>query len=277
MTHEKLYSLTQAPTDRFNVKLKQLTEAIDAWERAWRQADETDDEKGKKDADTHRAELATERDKLMIFSEGLSKFVRTYEYVAQLVDFGDPDLEGFGSFARLLRKRLRGLTAEQVDLGDLTMTHFKVRARESLSGVGTNQPEAREDRPLLYPITDNGLRDAKDREKAYLSELVKRLNEALGKEISDTDQVALAVHVSEKLRTDAVVMAQVMNNPKDQALKANLPGAMVQAIVGAMSTHNTLSTKLLSDEAARGVFLDVVYELLKRAGSDGLFGAGQVT
>ena len=65
----------------------------------------------------------------------------------------------------------------------------------------------------------------------------------------------------------------VMNNPKAQAMKANLPGATVQAIVGAMTTHNALSTKLLSDEAARGVFLDVVYELLKRGQVEGLFGA----
>jgi len=95
-----------------------------------------------------------------------------------------------------------------------------------------------------------------------------------GEEVSEPEQGAVAVHGTVKLRTDAVVMAQVLNNPKDQALKANLPGAMVQAIVGAMTTHNALSTKLLSDEAARGVFLDVVYELLKRGSADGMFGAG---
>lgn len=38
-------------------------------------------------------------------------------------------------------------------------------------------------------------------------------------------QVAFAVHVSETLRDDAVVMAQVLNNPKAQAMKANLPAA----------------------------------------------------
>ncbi len=82
---------------------------------------------------------------------------------------------------------------------------------------------AGEPTPPLYPITDNGLREAKDREKAYLSELVKRLNDALGKDISDTDQVALAVHVSEKLRGDATVMAQVQNNPKRPGLAWGVP------------------------------------------------------
>ncbi|SCK49200.1 type I restriction enzyme, R subunit [Variovorax sp. HW608] len=269
VTHQKLFNLTQAPADRFNAKLKQLNGAIDAWEQAWRQADEAGDEKGKINADAQRAELSKERDKLLIFSEGLGKFVRTYEYVAQLVDFGDPDLEGFGSFARLLRKRLKGLSAEQVDLGDLRLTHFKLKAKDGLIGVGGEGKV-----PMLDPITDNGLRDAKDREKAFLSELVKRLNDAFGKEISDTDQVAFAVHVSEKLRGNDVVMAQIQNNPKDRAMKANLPGAAVDAIVSAMHTHKDLATKLLSDQGTRTVFLDVVYEMLKRQDSAEMFKAG---
>ncbi len=270
VTHQKLYSLTQAPTDRFNNKFKQLNEAIEQWEAKWRRSKADGDKPAMDESDAQRAELATERDRLMVFSEGLNKFVRTYEYVAQLVDFGDPVLEGFASFARLLRKRLKGITAEQVDLSDLRLTHFKLSARGGLEGVVTaGEPLA------LDPITDNGLRDARDREKAYLSELVKRLNDAFGKEISDKDQVAFAVHVSERLRDDAVVMAQVQNNAKDQAMRANLPAAAVQAIVGAMNTHKDLATKLLSDEATRGVFLDVVYELLKRDRPEDLFSAGR--
>ena len=245
-----------------------MNEAIETWERAWRAAHESGDEKTADNAEAQRAELTTERDKLMVFSEGLNKFVRTYEYVAQLVDFGDPVLEGYASFARLLRKRLKGITPEQVDLSDLKLTHFKLSASGGLQGV----VQGGEPVPL-FPITDNGLREARDREKALLSELVKRLNDAFGKEISDTDQVAFALHVSEKLRSDAVVMAQVLNNAKDQAMKANLPAAAVQAIVGAMTTHNVLATKLLSDEATRGVFLDVVYALLKRDRQGGLFDA----
>ena len=77
---------------------------------------------------------------------------------------------------------------------------------------------------------------------------------------------SLAVHVSEKLRSDKTVMAQVENNTKDQAMKANLPQAAIQIIVGAMQSHQSLATKLLSDETTRGLFLDVVYELLKRDG-----------
>jgi type I restriction enzyme R subunit len=31
---------------------------------------------------------------------------RTYSYIAQLIDFGDPELENFAAFAKLLQKRL---------------------------------------------------------------------------------------------------------------------------------------------------------------------------
>lgn len=58
---------------------------------------------------------------------------------------------------------------------------------------------------------------------------MKRLNDAFGKEISDTDQVALAVHISEKLRGDAVVMAQVQNNDKDQGVARGSEGTSARS------------------------------------------------
>jgi type I restriction enzyme R subunit len=45
----------------------------------------------------------------------------------------------------------------------------------------------------------------------------------------------------------------------------------VQAIVGAMETHQTLATRLLRDERARDLFIDVLYELLKRDRGGDLF------
>jgi len=170
-------------------------------------------------------------------------------------------------FPPLLRKRLKGIGVDQVDLAGLMLTHYRLRKDGELGGVAGEAGPT----PHLDPMTENGMRDPKDREKAYLADLVEKLNNAFGAEISDTDKVALAVHVSEKLRGDEVVMAQVENNTKAQAMKANLPQAAVQIIVGAMQSHQAMATKLLSDESTRSVFLDVVYELLKRESSGDLF------
>ena len=132
---------------------------------------------------------------------------------------------------------------------------------------GPGRPQRRAvqvETPGLYGMTDNGLRDARDREKKYLTELIEKLNNAFGKDITDTDQVAFAVHVSEKLRADPVVMAQVRNNTLEQALKADLPTRAVAAIAAAMSSHTSQATKLLSDESTPDLFVTVLYELLKR-------------
>lgn len=128
-----------------------------------------------------------------------------------------------------------------------------------------------------FPVCQSALpHDPAKNQKKYLSDLIEKLNNAFGKEITDTDQVAFAVHVSEKLRADDLVMAQVQNNPMDQAMKADLPTKAIQAIAGAMSSHQAMATKLLSDEATRDVFLTVVYELLKKDAGAELLGTARL-
>ncbi len=61
---------------------------------------------GMKSADHHQDEYA-EQIKALIGFKWLRAFCRTYSYIAQLIDFGDPELENFAAFAKLLQKRLQ--------------------------------------------------------------------------------------------------------------------------------------------------------------------------
>ena len=259
VTHVRLYSLTQPATDRFNGRMKMLNDAIDLCEREFLMAEQKGDKSGAEKADARRSQHAKARDELLIFSEGMGKFVRAYEYVAQLVEFGDPVLEGFAAYAKLLRKRLKGIAPEQVDLSGLLLTHFRI------IGQGQKDVSLTEgDSNILEPMAGTGGRDPRDRERAYLAELIQKLNDAFGKEITDQDKVAFAVHVSEKLRDNETVMAQVRNNPMEQAMRADLPAAATKAIVEAMASHQSIAKRLLSDEVTRNLFLTVIYEMLKK-------------
>jgi type I restriction enzyme R subunit len=71
------------------------------------------------------------------------------------------------------------------------------------------------------------------------------------------------MQVSEKLRKNETVMDQVQNNSREQALMADLPQAANAAIVEALSSHNAMATRLLSDEQTRDVFVALLYEILK--------------
>jgi type I restriction enzyme R subunit len=256
----KLMSITDPATERYNSRLKSLNDTIEHWEREFQRCHEAGDEQGKQQADLNRAEQAKERDTLLKFKEGLTKFVRMYEYISQLIEFSDPELEAFGGYARLLRNRLKGVNPEEIDLKGLQMTHYGIKAKGKLDGVADEEGEYRP----LQPATGVGTAEGRDRERAFLSELIEKLNDLFGEGLTEEDKVMFAVHISEKLRSNDTVMAQVQNNTREQALKADLPDAATDAIVEAMGSHEKMATRLLSDEGARDIFLGLLYEMLKR-------------
>jgi len=116
---------------------------------------------------------------------------------------------------------------------------------------------------LVKPVTGLGTGEPRDRERTFLSDLIEKLNELFGEGITDDDKVMFAVHISEKLRKNQTVMAQVENNTRDQALKADLPEAATEAIVEALGSHKTIAERLLSDASSQSIFYGLLYDILK--------------
>ena len=101
--------------------------------------------------------------------------------------------------------------------------------------------------------------------------MIEKLNDLFGEGVTEDDKVLFAVHISEKLRSNDTVMAQVKNNTREQALKADLPDAATDAIVEAMGSLEKMATRLLSDDGAREIFLGLLYEILKQPEAPSLF------
>ncbi len=257
----RLFAITDPATQRFNGKLRNLNDAIARCEEAFQHCHAAGDEAGAEQADLARSGHTTERDGLMRFRDGLGKFVRIYEYIAQLVDFADAELEAFTGFARLLRKRLAGINPEEIDLKGLKLTHYGIKDKGEMHGV--TEAEGEKGDAGQRPVTGE-LGDPRDRERAFLSELIEQLNALFGTGITEQDKVLFAVHIGEKLRGNPAVMAQVQNNPKEQALKADLPDAAAAAIVEAMLSHREMAHRLLSDSDAMERFVGVLYDVLRR-------------
>lgn len=173
--HKKLYSATQRPTDIFNSKLKILTDAIEQWDSAIDKAVAQGDKKAQEYAERQRSEFATEREALMRFKTDLARFVRTYNYIAQLVELGDAELENFAAFAKLYSKRLKGISPEQIDLTGLVLANFQIRDAQEVKEEGAKY--------ALRPIGPNEA-EPSDREKEFISQIIARMNELFG-EISD--------------------------------------------------------------------------------------------
>ena len=254
--HKVLYAATEHPTRLYNQKLKMLKEAILTWETAYEKARAQGDEAGMNSADHQRRDFAEQVAGLTAFKSGLGRFCRTYAYVAQLIDFGDPELENFAAFARLLQKRLDGIPPENVDLTGLVLSGFDIKIREDaqpteeetlgLKSIGPGSTESPEDSPK------------------YLSEIIARLNTLFGEVTPLRDQVNFVNHIADITRENDVVMAQVENNTREQAMKGNLPGAVQQGVVRALSSHEKLATLVLkSDRQSMISLTDLIYELVR--------------
>ncbi len=253
--HKALYTATEGPTRLFNQRLKMLREAISTWEAAFDKAHSQNDQAGMKSADHHRQEHAEQIKTLMAFKAGLGRFCRTYAYVAQLIDFGDPELENFAAFAKLLQKRLSGETPESVDLKGLVLTGFDIKGKDDI-------PDEDGDAPVLKPIGPGGGGGAGDTPR-FLTEIIDKLNHLFGEATPLRDQVAFVNQIASIARENDVVMAQVESNTRDQAMKGNLPGAVQQGVVRALTSHQKLATLVLkSDRQAMAALTDVIYELI---------------
>lgn len=263
--HKELFAATQQPTDTYNTLLEEHRRSATEAESDFEKARQTGNDDGMKAAD-HRRKLAAEAIGILTdFKAGLSRFSRTYAYIAQLIDLGDPELENFAAFSKLLAKRLDGVAPEAVDLTGLALTGFDIKAREPAAPKGSDEPE---DDDLTLPPMGAGGSPMPGGMPLYLREIIERLNSLFGEAAPIRDQAAFVNQIAAIAREDKVVMAQVEKADKDLALKGNLPGAVQKAVVRAMTSNNALATLLLkSDRQSLGVLTNVIYDLL-RAGEN---------
>lgn len=256
--HKELYAATSAPTQRFNDQVKAEQAAIQAAEAAFEGAKLQGNEAGMKHADAARADHAQALMTLMDFKAGLTCFGSLYTYIAQTINLGDPGLESFASFARLLSKRLDGVPPDQVDLSALILTGFDIKPKDTPDRDEKPDAEAL----ILKPIGPGGGGQAAV--PVYLKQIIARLNSIFGEATPLADQVAMVNQVANIAREDANTMAQVANNPRDVAMNGNIKGTVQAAVVRAMLSHQEQAEHLLKqDQQALGPFTALIYEILK--------------
>lgn len=256
--HKELYDATSEPTERFNDQVKQQRAAILAAEAAYEVAKSQGNEAGMKQADATRKAHAEALQRLMDFKSGLNRFGSLYTYIAQTIDLGDPGLEAFASFARLLAKRLHGVPPEQVDVSALVLTGFDIKPEDM---PGSEEPP-KEEAVILKPVGPGGGGQAEL--PVYLRQVIARLNSIFGEATPLTDKVALVNHLADIVREDANTVAQIKNNPRDVAMNGNIKGTVQSALVRALGSHTDLVTQVLkNDKQALAPLVGLLYEMVK--------------
>lgn len=253
--HKKLYSATQRPTDVFNHKLKELTDAVEKWDAAIDKAIAAGDKKGQNHAESQRSQFATEREALMRFKTDLGRFVRIYNYIAQLVELDDAELENFAAFTKLFSKRLKGISPEQIDLTGLVLTRYSIHLADTSKEEG--------EKYTLTPVTANEA-EPNDREKEFISKIIARMNDLFGDISDELGQRHFTAQIVDIARQNGRVVEQIEKNTKEQALQGDLPQVVRSATVDAMKSHNELARVLLKDPQHMAAFFSLVYDIMKQ-------------
>lgn len=215
-------------------------------------------------------------DALVLFKGDMAAYVRLYAFLSQIFDYGNTAIEKrFVFYKRLLPLLEFGRERATVDLSKVVLTHhtLKSRGRQSMTlGVGKTYK--------LEPIDAVGSGAVRDKEAAYLSEIIERVNGLFEGELTDNDQLVYVNGVLKgKLLENETLMQQAASNSKEQfANSPDLKNALLSAIMDALEAHQAMSSQALGSERIRDGLKDILlgparlYEALRdRSG----MGAGQ--
>lgn len=205
-----------------------------------------------------------EKDALEIFKKDLGTYVRFYEFMSQIVDYDDKDLEKLSQYARHLRPMLRESLLEEdgIDLNNVVLSHYR------LSVIRHQDLKLKNDSAdnQLKPGEGLGTAKPKDKQEEFLSQIISRLNELfITDRLTEKDLVNYAYTIRDKVSENEVVMKQIANNTADQAMLGDFTKAVDDAVMDSSEAHNNQMMQLLSDPVKAAGFAKVVFDLLKLA------------
>lgn len=198
---------------------------------------------------------------LVLFRSDMGTFLRLYTFLSQIFDYGNTDIEKRAIFYKLLLPLLEfGRERDVIDFSNVVLTHHTLKnkgKRAMTLGEG--------DLSKLDPITDAGSASLQEKEKAFLEEIIKKVNDLFQGELTDQDKLVYVNNVLKgKLLESETLIQQAANNTKEQFSNSpDLKSELLNAIMAALDAHNSMSTQALNSELVQRGLKDI---LLNTAG-----------
>lgn len=203
-----------------------------------------------------------EIEKTGLFRKNMIEFVRAYNFLSQIYNYGNTEVEKrclfYSHLARLIHQ---DRDEEIVDASAVFATH--IANRKTFEGRLSLMPEGTGLRPT------SAIGTAKARQKQYgpLAEIITLLNDLFGSEVKEEDKVALLLPFDNTMDANQAVRAQAENNDVEQFLNAGdfsdaLKGALLDAqdVVQENNAHQTdvvkgMVGRLFSDQETLDRFM----------------------
>ena len=183
---------------------------------------------------------ALEDDEQDRFRDALSRFLRIYSFLSQIVSFSDADLERDYLFAKALAAFIKADPGETVDLsGALELTHLRTEKKfEGSVALTADEGEA----VTIY----SGTGKATDPEPEALSAIIDRLNTQYGTDWNDADRLVFDAALADMVADKNVQLTAANNTPENFGVV--FPGMFQKALLGRMDRNEKVVFKFLDDQ-----------------------------
>ena len=221
MSNAAVSNICKPAVDRWTSRYRLATEAYQTVVEMFEAAKKSGDAVLIANTERSLKECKKEQDSLELFKKDLTTFVRFYEFISQIVDYDDKELEKLSLFARKLAPLLRvtNIEDDELELGDVALSHYRLsKLKQQSLQLASEAAEG------LQPGSGLGTGKARDRQEKFLSQIIERLNEVFaGDGLSEDDMLDYARTIKNKVQENHRVITQIANNTREQALLGDFP------------------------------------------------------
>jgi len=185
---------------------------------------------------------------LDLFRKDVGSFVRLYDFLSQIVNYGDVGLEKRSLYLRLLLPRLTGrATTEEIDFSAVELTHIKqARAGDHTLDLASGAAEP------LKPLGPGG-GTARDPRMVRLAEILARINELFANEdFSESSVESWLQGVVTVLVENEQIRRQAAVNSVAQFLDSrDLDSAVADAVIRNQGSHSQIVESFFNHPGVR--------------------------
>lgn len=255
-TQAQMSSALKPSIDRYKGEYKDALVSIQNIKEILGKAIEDNDEKSIHNLKIDLEEANKAKSALEIFKANMVKFVRMYEFLSQIVDYADEELEKLCAFTKGLIPNLRTVnTSDDIDISLVELSRYQLHKQKEQSIILEGGEE-------LKGITAVGSATPKDPEKVFLTQVIESLNNLFSGNFTDDDVYNYARTISDKIKEDTVVIEQINNNNKEQAMLGGFADRLNDAVIDSLDIHQSMATQVLSEERIRKGLANIVYDFI---------------
>ena len=257
---QKIYKTVAEPAERWKSLLKANQTAYTTWRGVYDKAAETGDERIKKQAQARLDDINEEINRLLNFRKKLKRYCSAYDYITQIVDLGEPDLEVFYGFAKLLSHRIEGTALDEIDISSLVLSDYRINELDFVNPGGDSEGQK------LKPMRAGG--NGKASKKESLVEIIRRINEVWGSDVSAVTGARTINAIADYVAADEVSRIQIRNstNSKEAIIADGRLESIIKLAAVALKNNDfeVLAEKIISDPQAWKPLADVIFDMVDK-------------